>query len=138
MDREEAARAHRSLVRELTETEQQLDEVQQRVDALRKLVDGYEGLFPDLKSDGQGKKVVRRPKPKGRTAVLRVLGDASDKFTVKQVTQALEERGWAPKSEDPEAVVRTTLARLSRDGRVEKAKLDGRSLVYWLAETESE
>lgn len=70
--------------------------------------------------------------PRGRDAVVAVLQDSPDTWmTVRNATQAVLARGWAPRSKDPESAVRAALGRAAKDlDEVERGHLDGRTLAF--------
>lgn len=104
MDLADARRAVDDLRSEITVTEL-------RLSALRKLVEGYCELFPVLAADrpedaGEGV-------PKGQDAVRRIMMEFPGRwFTVAQMVDELQRRGWLPESDDPANPVRTALTRV--------------------------
>jgi hypothetical protein len=92
--------------------------VERRGNALKKLIEGLTDLYPELIEDVGDKPAdagIAKDRLRGMDAVLRVLRETQGKwFTVKLMTNELQRHGWEPDSEDPESVVRTTLARAHR------------------------
>jgi hypothetical protein len=125
----------------------ELADAESRVEAIRQVISGLEILFPDV-VDGvrapqptpsePAEAAVDKAYPRGREAVLAVLGDSPGVWlTVQQVADDLAARGWPPDSPKPEDAVRATLARIAKLGEVERGRFDGRALAYRLPATGS-
>jgi hypothetical protein len=111
----------RDLQQERAEAERQLAALQQRVDALRKATDGMEELLTSEREiPSQERPEVPPPPPlpitKPRTAdgaLIIIQSDLNRYWTVRDIWEAMVERGWAQDNKDARSAVRIALTRLS-------------------------
>lgn len=102
----------------------QLRELARRVDARAKVIEGYQELYPELEELAKAIHPAFMPVdqptvdedadlvPRGQAAVEQVLQTLPGIWwSVQQIVQAMEARGWLPDSRDPAAAVRAALQR---------------------------
>jgi hypothetical protein len=137
LDRSEVEKMYRDAKRERQLARRQMDLAQQTIQALTRVMDGYAMLYPDLRETeadaGQqrllvgsaiAKATTSTSNPRGQEAVLTVMkedGFANHRWTIADMTEELNRRGWPPESENPENAVRAALNRL--------AKIEGSGVV---------
>lgn len=74
--------------------------------------------------------------PSGSDAVLQILQvDEGQPYTVREMVDALDQRGWLPQSDNPPNAVRTAFERLrAQNIGVEKGHNHDNVVTYWYSE----
>jgi hypothetical protein len=148
LDRDEVAEAYEKAKQERQRAWRRMHDAQQTIQALARVMEGYAMLYPELKQDepeesGVQQRLMTRPpastsleinNPRGQEAVLEVMKDeafANRRWTIEEMTEELDRRGWTPKSEQPVNAVRAALNRLARsDDSVRRLRNKERGLVF--------
>jgi hypothetical protein len=120
----------------------ELEGLERRTTTLKKLIEGFEEyLALSEDADSTTAEAVDRggDYPRGKDAILAVLADRGpgDWSSIQDITDELIERGWHPKSENPEDAVRAAVKRATDAGDVQRIRQDGRTFLYRLARRES-
>lgn len=115
MEPTELRRMLKELRAELDSVEAEFAALEARRTWLRQAVTGIEGLLGATEEAPSAVTVDGRV-PRGREAALQILKEHPFReMTISDMVEELESRGWAPKSERPEGVIRTTMGRLMKD-----------------------
>ncbi len=111
---------------ELRDALAELARAQERVDGLSQAIDGLKLVVRSGPIGVQEAIAVEPPEeresspsapyPRGTPAVVRVVVEAGRPMSRRQVLQALEERGWPPKSKNPLNAVGVYLRRAAEAG----------------------
>lgn len=119
-----AVAATRHLLAELVLAEDAVLAAQRRAAGIRKMIEAVVEMFPhcedELPEEFDG---VEQPRPRGAEAVRRcLLDDVGGYYSVADLVQTLDERGWLPRSTNPANAVRTAAERLVEQGHIKKQR----------------
>lgn len=133
MDVEDATAAVNQLVHELDDWIAKAEEANRRVTGIRTILAGYVQMFPALEAQvGPLATHGTNEPPRGAEAVRLVLqSDSGTPWTVSELVEALNERGWLPDSDNPANAVRAALNRLmDQDGSDVHKRRRGQYVSY--------
>lgn len=130
MDEVEARELLRQQLAEFKAAQGMLTTARATMESSRLIIAGICKRYPNLETGVSMAELQADPwesgeKPRGSEAVLATLQvNENQWFTVAQMVQALDDRGWLPESENPANAVRTALERLvtAKDTHVEKGR----------------
>jgi hypothetical protein len=121
MDIHDAGLTVRQLIIERNEARAEVVAARRRVMGFEMAISGYMQLFPELRrllsqDEGDSDTTVSiSDHPRGQAAITEILESLEYRgkyWTVKQMTEELQKRGWEPDSERPANSVRVALSRL--------------------------
>lgn len=128
------------LLAEMETAEHVVDEAERRVQGIKKWIYGLVEMFPaveDLLPPDFD--TTDDPRPRGASAVLRVLMDNTGRwYSVPAIVDMLDRRDWLPNSSKPANAVRTALERLVERGDIQKSRSIENAVIYRWGEEEDE
>ncbi len=143
MNLEEARDLLRRCQREREEAREQVKTGQATIESTRLIIEGVLHRFPELSEDEHEWGDLSwdiEGKPRGDMAVLSILQVAENEpFSVHEMVEALENRGWLPESANAANAVRTALKRLKSnpESGVEKDRYSNGTVFYRFVERPS-
>lgn len=149
----QAQNLYGSLIGDLESVRVEHERLTRRKTGLQGMLDSLLMVHPEVATHDQrqsapeGLAGSRHPstagRPKGVSSVDAVVTvvtedhEGRSHVSVRSVMDGLDKRGWLPDASDTEAAVRTALSRATSQGRLERAKIDGRSSGYRPKDAES-
>lgn len=142
MDADQTRPHVEAAIADFQEISARIDKEAKTREALGSLLQSYMRLFPEFRSLlpkelrpvlGLDDLTQMTDRPRGQTAIMRVLKSATGQWwTVGDVLNELDRRGWLPTSANPGAAVRTALERLAAadHGVIKDKKPGGGPVVF--------
>lgn len=137
----EAEQAVKSLLAERESAKRELEAARKRLNGFEMAITGFLQVFPELQHQlvspepGKAPRILNSDQPRGQAAISEILEapEYRGKFwTVAQMTEELQRRGWEPDSDKPANSVRVALSRLTESNpRIHKGPGEHGHIVYF-------